>query len=79
MKKIFSALALLSTIFVSAHEGKALSTEESKKIIVEEQHLTCNCPGHDVNTAEEEKEVVVAEDALLACGSSSCSHDKDNK
>ncbi len=75
MKKIFSALALLSTVFVCAHEG---SEEESKKVVVEEQHLTCNCPGHDVDITGEEEDKDV-EEALLACGSSSCSHEKEKK
>lgn len=49
MKKIFIAIAMLSTIFVGAHEV------ESRKVDIEEQDLTCDCTDHDVNTTEEEE------------------------
>ncbi len=57
MKKIFIAVAMLSTVFVGAHEI------ETKKVDIEEQDLTCDCTDHDVNTSEEE--VVVT--PSLAC------------
>ena len=69
MRKFFTAIAVLSTVFVCAQEGEDPS-EEVKEVNAIDEHLTCNCPGHDVEGEEEE----VDETALLAC--SKCDKDK---
>lgn len=64
MKKIFIAMATLSTVFVCAAESEA----QVENIAVEE-HANCDCTDHEEHLSEEEV------NASLAC--SNC--DKDRK
>ncbi|MES2200336.1 MAG: hypothetical protein V4489_09255 [Chlamydiota bacterium] len=70
MKKMFIAMALLSIGIVSAQ------ATEVKNIVEEVPHLTCNCPGHDVNTTEEQA-IEEKEDPSLAC--SECDKDRGGR
>ena len=64
MKKIFIAMAVLSTVFVCAHES-----ETKVENIALEEHTNCDCTDHEENASKEEV------NPSLAC--SNC--DKDRK
>jgi hypothetical protein len=58
MKKMFIAMAVLSTVFISAHEE---GTKSVKNVLVVEEGLTCDSEDHDVKVDEEETALVCSD------------------